>query len=73
MAAKFIAYGVSHSVVNILISYPRHHKQRVKIGSDTSYWMTILKGIPQGSILGRKYSRRLYSRISQRGGFSHNS
>ncbi len=52
MAAKLIVYGISHNAVKILISYLRHRKQRVKIGSDTSDWMTILKGIPQGSILG---------------------
>ncbi len=52
MAAKLIAYGMSHSAVKILISYLRHRKQRVKIGSDTSDWMAILKGVPQGSILG---------------------
>ncbi len=52
MAAKLIAYGMSHSAVNILISYLRDRKQCVKIGSDTSDCMTILKGIPQGSILG---------------------
>ncbi len=45
MAAKLITYGISHSTVKILISYLRHRKQRVKIGFDTSDWMTILKGI----------------------------
>ncbi len=52
MATKLIAYGMSHSTVKILISYLIHRKQRVKIESDTSDWMTILKGVPQGSILG---------------------
>ncbi len=50
MAAKLIAYGMSHSAVKILISYLRHRKQRVKIGSDTSDWITILKGVPHGYI-----------------------
>ncbi len=52
MAAKLIAYGMSHSMVKILISYLRYRKQCVKIGSDTNDWMTILKGFPKGSILG---------------------
>ncbi len=43
---------MAHTAVKILISYLRHRKQRVKIGSDTSDWITILKGVPQGSILG---------------------
>ncbi len=46
MAAKLIAYDMSHSAVKSLISYLRHRKQRVKIGSDTSDLMTILKGVP---------------------------
>ncbi len=52
MTAKLIAYGMSHSALKILISYLRHRTQSVKIGSDTSDSMTIIKGIPQGSILG---------------------
>ncbi len=52
MAAKSIAYGMSHSTIKLLINYLRHRKQCVKIGSEVSNWMTILKGIPQGSILG---------------------
>ncbi len=52
MAAKLITYGMSYYAVKVLISYRRHRKQRVTIGSDTSDWMTILKGVPQGSILG---------------------
>ncbi len=56
MAAKLIVYGMSHPAVKILISYLRHRKQRVNIGSDTSDCMTILKGIPQGSILRRTLS-----------------
>ncbi len=44
---------MSHSEVKILKRHLRHRKQRVKIGSDTSDWITILKGIiPHGSILG---------------------
>ncbi len=52
MAAKLIVYAMFHSAVKQLISYLRHHKQSVKIVSDTSDWMTILKCVPQGSILG---------------------
>ncbi len=64
MAAKLIAYGMSHSSVKILISYLRHRKQHVKIGSDTSDWMTILKGIPQGSILGPSLFNLFFLMIS---------
>ncbi len=34
------------------MSYLRDIKQIVKLGEDTSEWTTLLKGVPQGSILG---------------------
>ena len=52
MAAKLKAYGMSVHAVRLLINYLRHRKQRVKIGEHTSEWMELLKGVPQGSILG---------------------
>ncbi len=52
MTAKLTAYGMSHSAIKLLVNSLRHHKQRVKIGSEVSDWMTTLKGVPQGSILG---------------------
>ena len=52
MAAKLQAYEMAPKAVKLLISYLRHRKQRVKIGEHTSEWMDLLKGVPQGSILG---------------------
>ncbi len=52
MAAKLTAYGMSHSAIKLLVNYLCHCKQCVKIGSEVSDWMTLLKGIPQGLILG---------------------
>ncbi len=52
MVAKLTAYGMSPSAIKLLINYLRHYQQRVKIGSEFSEWMTILKGVPQSSILG---------------------
>ncbi len=34
------------------MSYLRDRKQRVRLGEHKSEWMTLLKGVPQGSILG---------------------
>ncbi len=51
MSAKLIAYGISHPTVKSLISYLKHLKLHVKIGSDTSDWINFLEGIPQISIL----------------------
>ncbi len=52
MAAKLVAYGMSHEAVRLLMSYLRDRKHRVRLGEHTSEWMTLLKGVPQGSILG---------------------
>ncbi len=52
MAAKLVAYVMSHEAVMLLMSYLRCRKQRVRLGEHTSEWMTLLKGVPQGSILG---------------------
>ncbi len=51
MAAKLVAYGMSHEAVRLLMSCLRDRKQRVRLGEHTSEWMTLLKGLPQGSIL----------------------
>ncbi len=53
MTAKFTTYagyGMSHSTIKLLVNYLRHCKH-VKISSEVSEWMTLLKGIPQESIL----------------------
>ena len=52
MVAKLTAYGMHPSAVQLLTSYLRNRQQRVKVGSDRSEWLTILKGVPQGSIIG---------------------
>jgi retron-type reverse transcriptase len=52
LLAKLNAYGVDDKACNLLMSYLRKRQQRVKVGVTKSDWTTILKGIPQGSILG---------------------
>ncbi len=52
MAAKLVGYGMLHEAVKLLMSYLRDRKQRVRLGGHTSEWMTLLKGVTQGSILG---------------------
>ena len=50
--AKFEAYGLSKSSLNLLLYYLTSRKQRVKIGSSYSVCNEIKRGVPQGSILG---------------------
>ena len=49
---KLKAYGLTEEACGFLGSYLSDKKQRVKIGIHTSNWLNIIKGVPQGSILG---------------------
>ena len=52
LLAKLEAYGLSGRAVELLGSYLGNRQQRIKIGPHTSDWEDLLKGVPQGSILG---------------------
>ena len=52
LLAKLQAYGFSKESIRLFLSYLTNRTQRIKIGSTFSHWANILKGIPQGSILG---------------------
>ena len=52
LVAKLNAYGMSQKALQLMTSYIRNRKQRVKIGSARSSWLTSIKGTPQGSIIG---------------------
>ena len=50
--AKFEAYGVSKNSFKLFLDYLEGRKQRVKIGSSSSFWSDVKRGLLQGSILG---------------------
>ena len=50
--AKLEAYGVGKAASNLTSDYLSHRKQWTKIGSSYSDWYEIVRGVPQGSILG---------------------
>lgn len=52
LVAKLKAYGVSEGSCKLMASYLGNRQQRVKIGKNFSSWSAIIKGVPQGSILG---------------------
>ncbi len=55
VVAKMQAYGLSDTACALVASYFAERKQCVKINSKASEWMGLLKGAPQGSILGPLY------------------
>ena len=52
LLAKLEAYGFDNNACNLIKSYLENRHQRVKIGSARSSWLQLIKGVPQGSILG---------------------
>ena len=49
---KLKAYGLTEQSCQLMHSYLSGRKQRVKLGNCISNWQNIIKGVPQGSILG---------------------
>ena len=49
---KLEAYGLDTNSLRFIFDYLSSRKQRTKIGSAYSNWSKVLRGIPQGSILG---------------------
>ena len=52
LLAKLSAYGVSDHTCNYIKSYLTDRPQRVKIGNVKSEWLTLKRGVPQGSLTG---------------------
>ena len=51
LIAKLTAHGMSKDACNLIISYFRNRRHRVKIVSICSDWATINRGVPQGTVL----------------------
>ena len=52
LLAKLQAYDLSTEAVTLMRSYLTGRRKRDKIGSASSAWLEVQKGVPQGSILG---------------------
>ena len=52
LIAKLAAYGVKDRTLRLLFSYLKDRKQSVNIKGKLSKFLTIIAGVPQGSILG---------------------
>ena len=52
LLAKLSAYDFDESAIILIANYLSNRYQRVKTGSTFSFYLEILRGVPQGSILG---------------------
>ena len=52
LIAKLYAYGFSKDALKLINSYMSDRWQRTKIDKSFSSWSALLKGVPQGSVLG---------------------
>jgi hypothetical protein len=52
LIAKLGAYGFDDSALAIILNYLSERWQRTKINTSFSTWMELLRGVPQGSVLG---------------------
>ena len=52
LISKLHAYGLSDDACNMVISYLKDRRQRVKVMGEFSYCTTINRGVPQGSVMG---------------------
>ena len=61
LIAKLLAYGFSEKTVTFIYSYLKRRKQNVKIENFFSDFLTLLSGVPQGSILGSSLSNLFFN------------
>ena len=52
LTAKLHAYGFRKNALDLVYSYPKYRKQRVKINTTFSTWTDLISSVPQGSVLG---------------------
>ena len=52
LVAKFEAYGIDKTGLSLIHDYLSNRRQRIKINSSYSECYNIVRGVPQGSILG---------------------
>ena len=52
LIAKLKFYGIDKIGLSLILDYLSRRKQRTKIGSSCNSWYDIIRGVPQGSILG---------------------
>ena len=49
---KLKAHGIGNDVINWIEKWLTHRRQRVIVDGEISNWKFVLRGVPQGSVLG---------------------
>ena len=52
MILKLNQYGISENLLRLIKCFLKNHKQRVVLNGQTSSWINVLAGVPEGFILG---------------------
>ena len=52
LMAELYAYGFGKKALDLVYSYLKTSKQRVKINTTFSIWTDLIRGVPGGSVLG---------------------
>ena len=52
LIAKLHAYGLSMNACQLIVSYLKDRRQRVKVMGECNDWATVNRGVPQGSVMG---------------------
>jgi hypothetical protein len=58
--SKLKAYGLDDQSYSLIEDYLRDRLQRVKIGDTFPEWEQIVRGVPQGSVLGPLFFKRFF-------------
>ena len=49
---KLKAHGIGNDIINWIVEWLTHRRQRVIVGGEISNWNSVLSGVPQRSVLG---------------------